>query len=695
MKKRFSRNLMFLLSTTMFIMIFAGCPRDDDESSCTKNADCENGYECDLESGICVKKATGNNIINPNQEKNNNINTNMENTDVLCQDGIDNDEDNFIDCDDFDCSKGENVTVCGNSNDLEDTDALCQDGIDNDGNGFTDCDDYSCSRNENVTICGTGNPENTNELCKDGIDNDGDSFTDCSDKNCNENEDVTVCNTDDPENTDALCGDSIDNDGDGYTDCNDYDCTHNDEITVCNTGDPENTDALCGDSIDNDNDGFTDCDDYDCSRENNVTVCGETAGENTNELCNDEIDNDEDGFTDCVDRGCSENPNVTVCGEGEPENTSAKCKDGIDNDRDGATDCADDDCSGTDNIGECNTGNPENTDTLCADSIDNDGDGFTDCDDYDCENNDDVTVCETTTATEDTDALCNDGIDNDEDGYTDCNDYSCSRNEDVTICTTDDPEIEADPGEASLHILISEVCALPTDKEFVEIHNPTSDSIDLSNYYIANMNFSGGNDPSTARWYYEIVTGSLTVESNADFIVKFPEGASIEAGEYKVVSMTGSADFSENSDFEIPLANNNDSISDMSGSFDSNATGFLSNSGEEVTLFYWDGTSDLVQDIDYVVWGDKKEAHSKTGISIDGNDGNTDTTAYLNDTSIDSQQVLSEGSHAADKSWQRVWKSEGSEVKTSGNGIINHDETSENFSKTFSERFITPGTATE
>ena len=36
---------------------------------------------------------------------------------------------------------------------LENTDALCADGLDNDGNSYTDCDDYACSKNDDVTIC--------------------------------------------------------------------------------------------------------------------------------------------------------------------------------------------------------------------------------------------------------------------------------------------------------------------------------------------------------------------------------------------------------------------------------------------------------------------------------------------------------------------------------------------------------------
>ena len=39
-----------------------------------------------------------------------------------------------------------------------------------------------------------------------------------------------------------------------------------------------------------------------------------------------------------------------------------------------------------------------------------------------------------------------------------------------------------------------------------------------------------------------------------------------------------------------------------------NGGGGLTNSGEFLCLFYWDGNSDLVTDLDYVCWGDLAEA---------------------------------------------------------------------------------------
>ncbi len=142
-----------------------------------------------------------------------------ENTAARCVDGIDNDGDGFVDCDDFGCSRNPAVTVC-----VEATSRLCTDGFDNDGDGFIDCQDWGCSRNPAVTVCA----EITASLCTDGIDNDGNGFTDCEDWGCSRNPSVTVCR----ENTDALCSDGLDNDRNGMTDCADTACL-GPSVTVC------------------------------------------------------------------------------------------------------------------------------------------------------------------------------------------------------------------------------------------------------------------------------------------------------------------------------------------------------------------------------------------------------------------------------------------------------------------------------
>ncbi len=79
-----------------------------------------------------------------------------ENTDEACSDGLSNDLDRFIDCDDWDCRRNPNVTVCGEPYDpttAEDSNESCSDGIDNDGDFHTDCADWDCSKNPAVHVC--------------------------------------------------------------------------------------------------------------------------------------------------------------------------------------------------------------------------------------------------------------------------------------------------------------------------------------------------------------------------------------------------------------------------------------------------------------------------------------------------------------------------------------------------------------
>jgi hypothetical protein len=288
----------------------------------------------------------------------------------------------------------------------ENTNALCSDGIDNDNNGFTDCADFSCCKNgvpaPGITVCPAGTcggglkpdaggvKETTDELCSDKIDNDYNGFTDCDDYSCCKYgvpaPGITVC-------TPGICGGGY-RDG-GVTPGRDA------GAPVDGGGVKENTNALCQDGIDNDNNGFTDCDDYNCCKwgvpATGITVCtpGVCGGgyrdagmpldastpktdaggvkENTDPLCSDGLDNDNNGFTDCADFSCckplpdggSRAPGVTVCAEftcygpgRQPENTEATCSDGIDNDGDHHTDCSDFDC--------CKNGVPAPGVTSCA-----------------------------------------------------------------------------------------------------------------------------------------------------------------------------------------------------------------------------------------------------------------------------------------------------------------------------------------
>ena len=277
-----------------------------------------------------------------------------ENTVRLCSDGLDNDGDTLIDCDDPGCSLTGNTYDPGNivskknENGVldESTDFMCSDGKDNDGDGFVDCRDRSCYKT--LSCCPSQikdqNYESTMELCSDGVDNDCDGYSDCSDKSCYQSSDPEVlkhcaekickdkCMSAYPDNclTDPtclleVCSDGVDNDMNGYVDCKDKTCA---ELEYC-TGEVlgglvENTEALCSDNIDNDLDGRADCDDPDCldlqidycedltpepgARASNFNSMTEEEKlevyKKEHELCTDNKDNDHNGKTDCEEYRC-------------------------------------------------------------------------------------------------------------------------------------------------------------------------------------------------------------------------------------------------------------------------------------------------------------------------------------------------------------------------------------------------------
>ncbi len=250
---------------------------------------------------------------------------------------------------------------------------------------------------------------------------------------------------------------------------------------------------------------------------------------------------------------------------------------------------------------------------------------------------------------------------------------------------------------ASDHLLVSEIVATPDAAEYVEIFNPTGAAIDLSDVYLTDATFAGG-----GQFYYKIVTGSTAGGGGYfDFHARFPDGASIASHEYQTVSLAGSDDFfaiySTDPTYELyEDGGSADGIPDMREALPGsiNNQGGLTNDGEVVILYTWDGATDLVEDLDYVLWGDKTEAVDKTGVAIDGPDPDATTTTYLVDTATASQDIAAPGYHASGNSFTRIDKDEGGEIAVGGNGITGNDETSENLSATFAEIGRTPNGGT-
>lgn len=221
------------------------------------------------------------------------------------------------------------------------------------------------------------------------------------------------------------------------------------------------------------------------------------------------------------------------------------------------------------------------------------------------------------------------------------------------------------------HLLLTEVTLAPDSGEFVEIYNPTANSISLDNYYLA--------DNSE---YALIATGSTNV-INSDFIVQFPTGHNILPNEVIVVAMKGdlfSAYYGVVPDFEI--VSQTASIPDMVHINVGNAP-TLTNTGEGIILFYWDGVSDLVADVDMVNAGIPTAANqivSKTGVMVN-------SSTYLADAGTIPLQMSSPGIGFSTK---RILFEGNNEILSGGNGITGHDETSENTLVTWDSAYTAP-----
>jgi hypothetical protein len=85
---------------------------------------------------------------------------------MICDNGLDDDQDGNADCYDEDCYGSPSCMEDGN----------CTDGIDNDMDGSTDCDDDDCSAEP---AC-----EPPDEICDNGLDDDQDGNADCYDEDC-------------------------------------------------------------------------------------------------------------------------------------------------------------------------------------------------------------------------------------------------------------------------------------------------------------------------------------------------------------------------------------------------------------------------------------------------------------------------------------------------------------------------------
>jgi hypothetical protein len=229
------------------------------------------------------------------------------------------------------------------------------------------------------------------------------------------------------------------------------------------------------------------------------------------------------------------------------------------------------------------------------------------------------------------------------------------------------------PAGSAGHLLVTEIVVTPTAAEFFEIHNPTSESIDLTDYYVSDAWAQpAGLDPVG---YHLLPSGTLVIGSNTDFVVRFPSGATIAPGETQVIALYGpgvdSTYGAGTADYEVTSVSG--TIPDMinvGGVAASANTTTLTNGSEFIVLFRWNGTTDNVCDVDYVTWGTSSGTSrvDKSGIVVDGPDGDAVGTPYLPDTPIATQSSVP--APAFGTSVARGSATESVEALAGGNGCV-------------------------
>ncbi len=267
--------------------------------------------------------------------------------------------------------------------------------------------------------------------------------------------------------------------------------------------------------------------------------------------------------------------------------------------------------------------------------------------------------------------------------------------------------------EVNEHVLISEICTGPgsgaTSAEFVELFNPTAQPIALDDYYLTDFT----NDPTYGEFYWKLPTGAdfgpAGSTYSSDFIVRFPAGATIGAGEVLVVAIDGEGfKAAHGGDADYCLRNAGTTSAEQMLSWTGTGVDFAASpvssgvgltgpsggttgTGELVCLFTWDGVSDLIQDVDLVNYGGATFTNTSVNKSPNQQATNPQAPDVQVDSAFDNDRATSTFLPDSDDLYQydrraplgasikRVDFTEGQEIKQGGNGISGHNETSEDF----------------
>ncbi len=267
-----------------------------------------------------------------------------------CTNGLDDDGDGLIDCEDgVECD-----AECNES-------GKCFNLQDDDSDGFTDCEDSECF----ADCAGSA----TAEDCTLAGDEDGNGLHDCADPVCcgdTRCEDTHFCKLE-------LCGNGVDDDGDGAKDCDDTECC---DMPACEYAVACRVETDCfgdTDTVDGDGDGLAGCYDPDCCLRNTRCTTGSINPPRgpvlvcvVEDCATLNADLNSNGLSGCDDPACQ--GNLACIGDSQ-ENREEECR----TIRCGTTPAERAKCS---NFNFCHED--------CLDNIDNNGDGDTDCDDVRC-----------------------------------------------------------------------------------------------------------------------------------------------------------------------------------------------------------------------------------------------------------------------------------------------------------------------
>ncbi|MCD6234533.1 MAG: hypothetical protein J7K63_05810 [Candidatus Marinimicrobia bacterium] len=209
------------------------------------------------------------------------------------------------------------------------------------------------------------------------------------------------------------------------------------------------------------------------------------------------------------------------------------------------------------------------------------------------------------------------------------------------------------------HLYMSELVLFPSQAEYVAITNPTSQSIQLGDYYLTDAT-----DTVNGKYYYNLPSGAdFWSESSSDFVARFPD-TTLSPGDVLIVGLARRSDYQAEygNPPHLALKNNLLSASSTVSTIPTRPYGYMDDFKGTLVLFYWDGSSPTVQDVDYLLYGGLDKAVDKSGVS-----------GYASDTPVSQQTYATV--HGMDQ--KMVHSDEGSEPPFGGNGITGHDETGE------------------